>query len=428
MGSILPRSSSQQVEAVRGRFLRGAVPVACALLLAGCGTGGEESAGPGETGAPAGTPASTPVATPASTPASTPTPTPTPAVPSCESVVAKMDDAEKVGQLFMVGQSAGQQVGQSTRTLLTEQKIGQVILLENSTAGAAAIRQQTDAIREAAVAPQQVGMLLAADQEGGMVQRLRGPGFDRIPSAVEQAKLSDAELTKAAGTWAGQLREAGIDANLAPVGDIVPAEVGTANGPVGQLKRGYGEDAKVVSAKNRAFITGMQQAGVSTSVKHFPNLGRVRGNTDLTSGVTDSTTTRTDAAMEPFVEGIAAGSDMVMISTAIYSQIDPGTEAAFSPVIVTDMLRGDLGYSGVVISDDMGAAKQVARHSPGQRAVKFLRAGGDVVINGDPSIQPQMNTAVLEQVRSDPAFADRVAQSATRVAKMKAGRGLATCR
>lgn len=412
----------------RGRLVGGtAAPVALALLLAACGGSGEQSgtipkSTAPQTAAEPSTPASTPTPTP------TPTPSPTPATPTCESVVAQMDDAERVGQVFMVGQTAGQQVGQSTRTLLAEQKVGQVILLENSTAGAAAIRTQTDALRQAAGAPQQVGLLMAADQEGGKVQRLKGPGFDTIPSAVEQAKLPDAELQAAAGTWAQQLRQAGIDANLAPVGDVVPTEVGTANDPIGKLKRGYGSDPAVVAAKDRAFITGMQQAGVSTSVKHFPNLGRVKGNTDLTAGVSDDTTTRGDATQLPFTESIAAGSDMVMISTAIYSQIDPGVEAAFSKVVITDMLRGELGYDKVVISDDMGAAKQVAKYSPGQRAVKFFAAGGDVLINGDPSIQPAMNAAVLDKVRSDPAFADQITRSATRVAKLKAGRGLTTCR
>lgn len=408
----------------RRRLVAGAaLPAALALTLTSCTTSDEQADGVPPTTASA--PASS---TPVETPTPSPTPSPTPTTPTCESVVAAMDDAERVGQVFMVGQTAGQQVGSSTRKLLAEQKIGQVILLENSTAGAAAIRTQTDALREAAGSPQQVGLLLAADQEGGMVQRLKGPGFDTIPSAVEQAKLSDAELQASAGTWAGQLRDAGINANLAPVGDVVPADVGRANDPIGKLKRGYGDDPAVVAAKDRAFITGMQQAGISTSVKHFPNLGQVLGNTDLTAGVTDSVTTRQDATQLPFTESIAAGSDMVMISTAIYSKIDPGVEAAFSKVVITDLLRGNLGYDKVVISDDMGAAKQVAKYSPGQRAVKFFEAGGDVLINGDPSIQPAMNAAVLEKVRTDPAFADQIAQSATRVAKLKVGRGLATCR
>lgn len=373
-------------------------------------------------------PAPTAAQAPSSASAPSPTASPTPSEPTCAQVAAAMTVDERVGQLFMVGHGANSPIGSETAALVRDTKTGQVLFLENTTAGRSGIKKLSDDVRRAAVSPQGVRPLVAADQEGGLVQRLKGSGFTTIPSAVEQAALSDQELRKRAEMWGRELKEAGIDVDLAPVTDVVPAEVGSANQPIGKLRRGYGSTPEKVTPKAAAFIRGMDAAGVATSVKHFPNLGRVRGNTDLEAGVTDSTTTRTDATLAPFREGVAAGADMVMVSTAQYAKIDPGTPATFSKVVIGEMVRRDLGFGGVVISDDMGAAKQVASVSPGERATRFIAAGGDVVINGDPAIHRAMVEAVRRRVASDPAFAQQVDESAARVVAYKARRGAATCR
>ncbi|NNG20763.1 glycoside hydrolase family 3 protein [Naumannella sp. ID2617S] len=392
------------------------------LAVTSCGT-------PPSSGPAAGGPASTTTAAPATSSTAPPgqPPSQSPTVAACTDLARSLTQPEQVGQLFMVGKGANAPVDEEFRTILRETHTGSVLLLENTSAGQAGVKRLTDQVRSAAAAPKGVRPLLAADQEGGQVQRLKGAGFDTIPSATEQAKLPNDELERRARGWAEQLRAAGIEVDLAPVTDTVPSEVGTANQPIGALRRGYGSDPKVIEEKSSAFARGMTSAGVSTSVKHFPNLGRVRGNTDLQAGVTDTQTTRTDAALGPFRSGIAAGADLVMVSTAIYSKLDPGRQATFSKVIVTEMIRGDLGFTGVVISDDLGAAKQVAQVSPGDRAVRFVEAGGDLVINGDPAIQRQMVTAVRQRAERDPAFAQRVTESAGRVVSWKARHGAAPC-
>ena len=403
---------------------------ALSLTLGACGTppAGQSAGQPAGTApAPGGAPGtgSGTAATPTAAPS--PTASPTPAVPPCTDVAAKLTQPEQVGQLFMVGKGATSPVDESFRSVLRETNAGSVLLLENTTAGRTGVKRLTDQVRDAAVKPQGVGPLLAADQEGGLVQRLKGEGFETIPAATEQAKLGDEELQQRVKTWGEELRQAGIDYDLAPVADTVPTSVGRANEPVGALRRGYGADPNQVAPKASAFVKGMAEAEVATSVKHFPNLGRVRGNTDLQSGVTDDQTTRTDPALKPFRDAVAAGADSVMVSTAIYSKIDPGKQGTFSRVIVTDMIRDDLGFDGVVISDDMGAAKQVAAVSPGDRALRFLEAGGDLVINGDPSIQREMYAAVRDKAASDPAFAQQVTESAARVLALKAQQGAASC-
>jgi len=114
---------------------------------------------------------------------------------------------------------------------------------------------------------------------------------------------------------------------------------------------------------------------------------------------------------------------MLMMSTAYYSKIDPANPAAFSSTIVTGMVRGDLGFTGVIISDSLGAA-QLSAWAPADRALDFLQAGGDLVLINDPSLLPAMYHAVLIRTGTDPSFKAKVDASAMRVLTAKQNRGL----
>jgi beta-N-acetylhexosaminidase len=170
----------------------------------------------------------------------------------------------------------------------------------------------------------------------------------------------------------------------------------------------------------------MDRAGIATAVKHFPGLGRVRGNTDYMTRVVDSTTTRHDDALAGFQAAVASGVDMVMVSSAFYNKIDDEHRAAFSTMIIGEMLRDDLGFTGVVISDDM-AAVAMRTLPPDERSLRFIRAGGDLLIIGDASIATTMADAIKDEAADDPDFAKRVDESAARVVAMKERRGLARC-
>lgn len=413
----------------------------CAAVIS-CGT--KPTAQPGGTSAPqptAGTPTATsstasvtpalssaaptsaaPTSTSAATPTTTPTPTPS---PRCSQLAQSLSLRDQVGQLIMVAVSSTG-VTTSAAAAIDDSRAGAVILLGNTTAGIDRVRDVTEDARTAARTPKGIKPLLAADQEGGMVQRLRGQGFDRIPSAREQADASPAELAKDAARWGKQLKRAGIDANLAPVADVVPTDLQNVNQPIGVLRRGYGSNPSAVATHVSAFVKGMDDAGIATSVKHFPGLGRVRGNTDFTARVVDGTTTRDDPYLKPFAAGVDAGTDMVMMSSAYYAKIDPKRRAAFSPTVVTGMVRGDLGFTGVVISDDL-AARAMQDLRPGERMLRFLRAGGDLAIVGDPSIAESMADAVVAAARDDDKLAAQVEAATVRVLVMKDRRGLANC-
>ena len=407
------------------------------LALGACGAPGGD---PGRTGStPAATPtgpASSPTAATASpggsaTPsagASSATASPKPSSrPSarCADLVQRLTLEERVGQLLMVAvTSTG--VTPEQASVVRRTRAGSVILLGNTTAGLAAVQRVVADVRDAAVRPQQVSVLLAADQEGGMVQRLAGDGFSDIPSAEQQAQLSRAELTAKAEAWGDELAEAGIHADLAPVADVVPRELTQVNEPIAKLRRGYGASPRTVAEKVRAFTTGMDRAGIATAVKHFPGLGRVRGNTDFTSRVVDTVTTRKDAGLAGFRAAVEAEVDMVMVSSAVYDRIDRRRQAVFSAAVVDGMLRDGLGFDGVVISDDLSAAA-VRNLQPGRRAVEFVRAGGDLAIVGDPAEAGAMAEAMVERARTDPDFAERVDESAARMLALKDRRGLTGC-
>jgi beta-glucosidase-like glycosyl hydrolase len=338
-------------------------------------------------------------------------------------LLARLSLEQRVGQLLMVGVPAtGPTAAQLD--LVARYHVGSVILTGRSSLGTAATSDISARLQAQATTATNAGvpLLISTDQEGGAVQVLSGPGFSTMPSALVQGTESTSTLRQRARTWGGQLRSAGVRVDLAPVADTVPA--GADNPPIGNFDRQYGSTPATVSSHAGAFAAGMEDAGIIPTVKHFPGLGRVTRNTDTSSGVTDTVTTRTDAYLAPFASASRTGSPFVMMSTAIYSRIDPANPAAFSPTVLGGMLRGDLGFDGVVVSDDLGNAVQVAAYTPGERATRFVAAGGDLVLTVSTARLPAMYDALLTRARADAGFRARVAQSAGRVLLAKQRLGL----
>lgn len=335
-------------------------------------------------------------------------------------LLARMTMAERVGQLLMVD-CPTTYIPDVTVAAITQHHVGSVILDGTSRLGVSGTARITAELEETNPSPAQ--LFIATDQEGGLVQRLQGPGFTHIPSALLQGRENPDALQAEARRWAGELEQAGVNVNLAPVMDTVPAGYGS-NPPIGDLDREYGHTIAAVSSHGIAVARGLAAGGVDATVKHFPGLGRVAGNTDTSAGVTDSVTTRHDRYLAPFQAAIKAGVPFVMMSTAVYSRIDPHRPAAFSPIVIGDMLRGDLGFTGVVISDDVGNAVQLSGHPVGQRAVDFIAAGGDIVLTVDASQAAEMTQALLAKAQSDALFRSKVNAAALVVLEAKQARGL----
>ena len=366
-----------------------------------------------------------PTAGPTASPTASPTSTATPSTGCGQRLLASLSLEQRVGQLVMVGAQYGTSVA-ALDPVLRDQHVGGIVLL-GTWDGAPAVSAATAHWRPVgSAAAGGVGLLVAADQEGGQVRHLRGSGFTATPSALSQGRAGTAGLT--ATTVAGELKAVGVNVDLAPVADTVAASFAPRNAPIGAYQREYGSDPAAVTRAVVAAVGGYQNGGVSATLKHFPGLGRVTGNTDLTpNGTTDATTTADDAYLEPFRAGIRAGADLVMVSSALYPKLDPANRAAFSRPVVTGLLREKLGYDGVVISDDLGGALAVATVPTADRATRFVEAGGDIVLTGIPLTVPTMVGALRDRAKADPAFAAQVDAAARRVLELKVRRGLAAC-
>jgi len=369
----------------------------------------------------------TPTTTPTASATTTPSPTPTATVECATRVLAGMTEEQRIGQLFLLG-LANDQLGAAEMNAIRSYHLGSVWFVEQSTAGVAAIRAVADSVQGLATADTtaSVGFFVAANQEGGIIQSLSGPGFSTIPSALDQGAIDPATLRSRAALWGRELASAGVNLNFAPVLDVVPPGTDAQNAPIGALRRGYGHDPATVSAHAIAFMRGMGDAGIATTGKHFPGLGRVTGNTDFTSAV-DDVTTANDAYLSPFRDAVAAGIPMVMVALAKYQQIDPAELAVFSPTVMRQMLRVSLGFSGVVVSDDLGATVAVANIPAADRAINFLNAGGDLIISKTVAPANAMAAAIATRVSSDAAFKARVDDAALRVIRAKMTFGLVRC-
>ena len=390
------------------------------------GSGHSPSGLPGSSSGPSWTSSSDTAekSRPSDAPDSSPNRSPgrTPAPDAASRILAQMSLAERVGQLFMVNASASA-LDPSAVTAVTRYHVGSLYLGGQTSLSV----QQTAAITAALQRQRGSGppLFISADQEGGQVQRFTGPGFSAIPTALVQGTVAPGALRAQATEWGRQLAAAGVNLDLAPVLDTVPSAAAAGrNPPIGGFEREFGYDPATVATHGVAVMQGLAAARVATSVKHFPGLGRVGANTDTSSGVVDSVTTRHDPYLAPFAAAAKAGTPLVMMSTAVYARIDPDNPAAFSPTVVQGMLRGDLGFHGVIVSDDLGNARQVASVPVPDRALRFLAAGGDLVLTLDNSQTAAMVGAVIAHAHADPRFRAQIDASALRVLLAKEHLGL----
>jgi beta-N-acetylhexosaminidase len=342
-------------------------------------------------------------------------------------VYNSLTEAQRVGQLFLVGLTPDA-VTPSVTAAIDNFHFGSV-LLTTSSAGVSGLASVTAGIQALATAQATGGVkfLIAANQEGGQIQQLTGPGFTTMPSELTQGQYPASTLRADAQVWAGQLKAAGVNLDLAPVMDVVPLSNAASNAPIGQLNREFGHNPATNGTAGAAYIAGMAQAGVATTAKHFPGLGQVRGNTDFTAGVTDTVTTVSDPDLGSFQSAINAGVPFVMVALALYTQIDATHYAVFSPVVIQQMLRQRMGFKGVIMTDDIGEAQQVASIPAGRRATDFLNAGGDIITSQVIGPAETMAADVLSEANSSASFKSKVAAAVMKVLAAKQALGLLPC-
>ena len=380
-----------------------------AVLLGACSatSGGGPPAATGSTAPPPSVPPSSPAGAPPSASADCVTAT-----------VERMSLPHRAGQVLMIGTPVDEPGG--IARAVRDRHLGGVFLAGRSTRSAASLRRDIAAVKADADVP----LLVALDQEGGSVQTLKGPDFPLIPSARRLGAGPAAKLRAEVRDSARRLAGIGVTMNLAPVADTVPASIGADNPPIGAFHREYGSDPAAVADDIAQVVPASQGAGVLTVLKHFPGLGRVRANTDTSTRAVDRTATVNDPYLEPFAAGIKAGSAAVMISSARYPKLDRQNIAAFSEPIVTGLLRDRMGYTGLVMSDDLGAVDAAGSVPVGDRAVRFVAAGGDLVLTIRPQDAGPMSAALVAAAGKDAAFDARLTDAARHVVAAKRRAGL----
>ncbi|MGY2067476.1 glycoside hydrolase family 3 N-terminal domain-containing protein [Blastococcus sp. SYSU DS0619] len=342
-------------------------------------------------------------------------------VPTVAAALDAMDRRAQVAQLFVAGVPLDDLAAGAP---LVEQGVGGVFLAGRSSTAAGELAATTAGWQDAAPGP--TDLWIAVDQEGGQVQTLRGDGFTLLPSAVEQGQLPADQLAALAEELGASLSSAGLNLDLAPVADVVPPGTEAGNEPIGFFQRQYGGTGPEVAVDAAAVADGLGAHGVTPTLKHFPGLGRVRQNTDTSDGVVDPVTAAGDEQVSAFAAALAhtSADPFVMVSSATYPRIDPDSQAVFSRAVVTDLLRGELGFDGVVITDDVANAAAMRDIAPGERAVRFLAAGGTLVLSVDGTLVPEMVDAVLARADVDPAFAATVDAAVRTALTAKAEAGL----
>jgi beta-N-acetylhexosaminidase len=287
----------------------------------------------------------------------------------------------------------------------------------------AQVAQLTGALQAQAGTP----LLIAADQEGGMVARLdEMAGFPPTLSAQELGERSDAAFTyRRAEALAVTLAAAGINHNLAPVVDL---NTNPQNPVIGALGRSFSADPAVVVAQARAFITAHHAHGVTTTLKHFPGHGSSEADSHL--GLVDVSATWQRDELAPYRALIAEGlADAIMTAHVFNTQLDRTYPATLSASTITGLLRQELGYDGVVITDDMNMQAITQEYGFAQAAVLAVQAGADILAYGnnlvyDPAVAEKAIAALAEAVVRGEITQARVAESYRRVAALKGKRPL----
>lgn len=315
---------------------------------------------------------------------------------------------EKVGQLLMFGFD-GTEPSPTAKRLLSERHAGGVILFYRNIRDGNHLPELVAELEALATRP----LLLAADQEGGSVLRVR-QGASLLPSAMGLARLGPEAVREAATICGREMRAMGLNINLAPVLDVNnPANPGIG---IRSFSSATGEVARL----GESYTMALQATGVLACVKHFPGKGSARLDAHLDLPVIDSTPEKVRSRdLAPFQRAFAAGAAAAMTSHCVYSKWDD-RPATLSKRILTGLLRDELRFDGILITDDMEMGAIARYHKGTDAAVAAFEAGADVIlICRDPKLQESAIDAIVRAVKSGQIPKSRLDESIARINRAK---------
>ena len=354
---------------------------------------------------------------------------------SSKDAAASLTLEQAVGQMLLVG-FRGETVDEPAATLLRDIQPGGVILFDrDGPSGGDLVRNITSKEQLQALTGQlqeqaAIPYFIAIDAEGGYVNRLKEKyGFTlKVPTAQKLGSRPAGETAALAGQLAEEMRAVGLNWNLAPVVDV---NVNPESPAIGAIERSFSPDPAIVAAHAQAFSDAMRQRQVIPTLKHFPGHGSATGDTHR--GVADVTATyNRERELAPYRELINGGyADAIMTAHIVNRNLDAAARpATLSPAIINGLLRQELGFAGVVVSDDMQMAAIVAEYGPEEAAIAAVQAGVDVILlanqQGDYDRQRvyRVRDALLQAVADGALTEERIYQSAARILALKERYGL----
>lgn len=292
------------------------------------------------------------------------------------SQLEQLTTAEKIGQLVLVGMD-GTKPDKYTRQLLDDYQVGGFIFYKDNISDSGQALSLFNQLKEDN-ASNPVPLFLSVDEEGGRVSRLPGE-FSKMPTAAKIGGTGEAEAAAEAYRIIGQaLFGFGLNLDFAPVLDV---HSNPDNPVIGD--RAFGTTPEEVSLMGLAAMKGLSDTGVIPVVKHFPGHGDTSVDSHLGLPVVEHDLDRLrEFELKPFADAIEAGADMVMIAHILLPKLDAEHPASFSPAVINDLLRQEMGYEGVIISDDMTMGAITENYKIEQAAVDFITAGGNIVLVG----------------------------------------------
>lgn len=290
------------------------------------------------------------------------------------SIIDDMTIEEKIGQLVMAGFN-GKKYNEDLKSLIADEKIGGVIYsirnIEN-------VQQMVELNNEIKVENEnnKVPIFITVDEEGGSVSRMPSE-LMKIPTNKEIGKMDNENTSFNIGSAIGEeVLSLGFNVNLAPVLDI---NTNDENIVIGD--RSFGDNEELVSRLGIAMMNGMKKSNVIAGIKHFPGHGDTSIDSYVGLPVVENDLSRLEVVeFLPFKDAIDAGADLVLVSHVILTKVDSENPSTMSEAVIQDVLRGDMSYDGVVISDDMSMNAITSKYDIGDAAVKSILAGTDIIM------------------------------------------------